>query len=469
MSAKPIVYLPGGAVDWDGTASETFSHLARTGLFYRHNADVVKVMETPGTAPHICKLTPASAVTTFERHMRFISPGGNRVPLKKEQTSILLAAEDTNQLPVLRGLAKRSILRAVDGCLVASQRGYDPHTQLYFLTDPPPVIPFQEAANCIMDELLGDFRFETPSDQGRALASILIPGMKMSGLVSGHVPTKVTEANLLGTGKTFKDKVISAVYGEKLEQVMLGEGGVGSLDESFSQCLSKGNPFIQIDNLRGHLNSKLLEQFATGDGLMDVRAFRIGYTPVEVEKFFVSITSNGFSTSPDFADRCIFIRLVHRGGVDFRGYPAGDLLRHVEANQPHYLGCVFAVIGEWHARGCLRTTERRFRSGFHDVVQSADWIARHLFNLPPIMDGHREIQRRIASKHLGWLRRLCLQVRTVGLQGESLRAARLGSIAIDACLDVPGLTAGHMEDESKVYKAIGTVLAACRTFPSLSA
>ena len=61
-------------------------------------------------------------------------------------------------------------------------------------------------------------------------------------------------------------------------------------------------------------------------------------------------------------------------------------------------------------------------------------------------------------KHLGWLRRLCLQVRIAGQLGESLRASGLGSIAIDAGLDVPGLTVGQMENEIRVYQTIGTVL-----------
>src|SRR5262245_42173405 len=36
-------------------------------------------------------------------------------------------------------------------------------------------------------------------------------------------------------------------------------GGVGSLDESYSQALLSGRPFVMIDNLRGRLDSQLLE------------------------------------------------------------------------------------------------------------------------------------------------------------------------------------------------------------------
>ncbi len=457
MSDKPMVSLPHGRVDWAETTRETYDLLAKTGEFFYHRGEAVRVFQEPGQPAVIKPLKAAEAVSTFEHRMRFFI--GDKVkPLKKEEASILLAADAKSQLPFLKGISQSPVLREVDGRLLPTPRGYDPVTQVFYQGDPPPEVPFQVAANCIMEVLLGDFEFETRADLARALANLLLPSLKRSGLIQGRVPVTVIEANQSGTGKGYLDDLRAACHGDQVKLVTGARGGVGSPDEAFAQSLGNGNPFPQLDNLRGSYDSVLLEQFATGDGPFEVRLVRIGYRCVDREKFFVSVTSNGFDTTQDFASRCMFVRLRYRGGGAFRHYPEGDLLAHVRTNQPYFLGCIFAVLREWFTCGQHRTCEGRIRNGFHDGIQVADWIVQSLFGLPPIMDGHLEIQRRIASKNLGWLRRLCNEVRQADRLGEEMRASGLGAVVINAGLDVPGVPSTAMDNDERVYKAIGAVM-----------
>ncbi len=458
MSAKPVVFMPYGPVDWHATATESYRILAEANRFFLHDGEVVRIVEDPFAGGSIKKLTPAEAVSTFDRHIRLVKNGDTATSLRKEDASILLAAEAKTQLPLLKGISKFPILRLAGEELIPTPRGYDPVTKMFYLSEPPPDVPFCEAASRIMDDLLGGFAFESPADQGRALANLLLPALKQGGLIAGRVPITVIEADRRGAGKGFLDDVRTACYGTKPSIVTGAVGGVGSADEAFGQALSRGEPFPQLDNLRGTYASILLEQFATGDGLFDIRLVRAGYKYVDREKYFLSITSNGFEATQDLADRCMFIVLRHRGAARFQQYPEGDILHHVRANQPYYLGCIFSAIREWHSCNHPRTSERRFRNGFHDGVQVADWIAQALFGLPPIMDGNRQIQERIASKNLGWLRRLCLEVRMAGRLGEEMRASGLGSVIMNVNMDVPGVPASRRDDEQRVYKAIGSVM-----------
>ena len=89
------------------------------------------------------------------------------------------------------------------------------------------------------------------------------------------------------------------------------------------------------------------------------------------------MTSNGVESTRDFANRSSIIRIRKRIGHSYRTYPEGDLLSHVKANQPYYLGCVFSVIREWLEMGKQRTsvTEHDFR----EWARPLDWIVQNVF------------------------------------------------------------------------------------------
>ena len=73
---------------------------------------------------------------------------------------------------------------------------------------------------------------------------------------------------------------------------------------------------------------------------------------IDPSRFFLMLTSNGVETTRDFANRGSIVRNRKREGYTFNQYPEGDLLEHVRACQPHYLGAVFAIIREWIELGC---------------------------------------------------------------------------------------------------------------------
>ena len=89
-------------------------------------------------------------------------------------------------------------------------------------------------------------------------------------------------------------------------------GGVGSLDESISAAMLGGRPFISIDNMRGRVDSQILESALRGHGHVDVRAVRKAPVQISTHSFLWQLSSNGADMTRDLANRSIIVRVRKR-------------------------------------------------------------------------------------------------------------------------------------------------------------
>jgi hypothetical protein len=115
----------------------------------------------------------------------------------------------------------------------------------------------------ILLEIVSEFDFLEPADKSRAIAAILSPAFKPGELLKAHFPLFVFEADESQAGKGFFLELVQALYREYASFVTQRKGGVGSFDESLSQKLVNGRPFIQCDNIRGAVDSQYLEAILT--------------------------------------------------------------------------------------------------------------------------------------------------------------------------------------------------------------
>jgi hypothetical protein len=175
---------------------------------------------------------------------------------------------------------------------------------------------------------------------------------------------------------------------------------------------------------------------------------------IDPSRFFIMLTSNGVETSRDFANRGSIIRIRKRDGYKFRQYSEGDLLEHIRAHQPYYLGAVFAIIREWIERGLPRSdgTPHDFR----EWAQTLDWIVQNILDGAPLMDGHQAAQERVTNPGLTFLRNLALLIVEQDRLGEPLIASALYEIADSAALEIPGL---REPSEDKGKRLIGSIMA----------
>jgi hypothetical protein len=461
----PQIVLPSGNVTISACAEKLFRLIAPTKkLFMRGGAVVVPMTRDDGLLA-LEVLRPAAARSFFEKFGRLFAwrSGADSGPVLKPVTcpqemadALLQSEEAAKLLPHVEGLINCPVIREIDGDLVIATGGYDERTRLLVTGGKKPfVVPLAEAVPALLN-LFSEFDFQSEGDKARAVASLIGPVLKVGGFLTGRVPADVAEADQSQSGKTYRQKVMAAVYNERLSLVTNREGGVGSIDESLSQQLMAGRPFIQFDNFRGRFASAHLEAFLTAEGSFPCRVPHRGEVTVPPENYFVFLTSNGVDTTRDFANRSNIIRNRKKpGGFEFHKFDEGDLLDHVRAKQPYYLGCLFAVIREWRDRGKLRTSETRH--DFREWVQVVDWIAQNIFGTVPIMEGHQQAQERVSNPALVWLRRVVLAASEADQLDRPMTATEIHGLCEDDGIDIPGPRhPGSDEDRGK--KVIGSLM-----------
>jgi len=461
----PMVTLPSDEVTISQCAAQLFKVIGLTKRLFVRGGVVMKLTARDDGLLALAILRPAAARSCFEKFAQLyawrVGPKGVMVlkPMicPQEMADALLQSQEASTLlPRVQGLINCPVIREGDGKLEVAGPGYDEKTQLLITGGRmPPTVELEEAVSSLLG-LFAEFDFQSEGDRARAVASLITPALRMGGFLKRRVPADVAEADVSQSGKTYRQKLVAAVYNERVSLVTSHEGGVGSIDESLNQQLVAGRPFIQFDNFRGRFESAHLEAFMTAEWSFPCRVPYGGQVNVPPENYFVFLSSNGVDTTRDFANRSNIIRISKKApGFVFQSYAEGDLLDHVRQRQDYYLGCIFAVIREWHRQGMPRTDETRH--DFREWVQVLDWIGQNIFKTVPVMAGHQQAQERVSNPALVWLRSLVLAINEEGELDEALTATDLQEICDTASIPIPGLRSGA--DEGKGKKVIGTVMA----------
>jgi len=178
---------------------------------------------------------------------------------------------------------------------------------------------------------------------------------------------------------------------------------------------------------------------------------------IDPRRVIVMMTSNAAEVTVDLANRSSCVRILkHPPEHKFKSYEEGDLLQHVAANQPKFLGAVFAVIKEWHRLGkpTLESVDHDFRTW----GKTLGFIVQHILGAGPLLTGHRAAQRRITSPGLTWLRDVALAVQAAGHCDEWLKSHQLLSIALEAGIETKGVDPDCADDDvlwKNATRAIG--------------
>jgi hypothetical protein len=285
--------------------------------------------------------------------------------------------------------------------------------------------------------------------------------MKTGGHLRDVVPADVGEADQSQSGKTYRQRLNAAVYNERVNLVTSKSGGVGSVDETLNEQLVAGRPFIQLDNFRGRFDSCHLEALLTADGPFPARIPHRGKIDIDPHRFFIHLTSNGLDLRPDMANRSNIISIRKKpANFPFRKFQVSsgtvDLLDYIRLKQPYYLGCIFAVMREWIRTGKQRTEETRHDR--REWCQTLDWIVQHIFNLPPMMGGHKEVQARVSTPGSIFLRQLCLAIQNADRLDTSLKATDLYEFCLQFDVEIPGLSPDRRDEGEYGRKIVGGVL-----------
>jgi hypothetical protein len=451
-------------------AARMFAHFAKTGEMYRRGSAIVEISKSHGMEV----LSPTGFRSRLNKRGRKV------LAIKKTQTDppevfasgkhcgedqakVLLGSTEVNLLPEIKLVAAKPLLVELAGELVTTTPGYNPECGV-LVTGKGAVrdIPIAEAAAALAG-LLRDFNFTGEGDRSRGLAGLVAPAIRMGCLLPGtDALIDAVEADDSQAGKGWRHKLTHAIYGEVTYGVAKRDGGVGSFDESLSAALMSGKPFITLDNLRGELNSTLLEATVTpisSDGRVAVRLPHRGEVMVDASRTLIQITSNGFSSTRDLANRLLIQRLLKQPpDYQYATWEGGNLLAHAALFSDYYLSCVHSVIRYWHANGKRKLPTPHT---FKDWVGTLDWIVQSVWAAQPLLTGHAEATGRLANKSLTWLRMLAVAVVREGKAGalSGLKAGELREICERAGILPEGVKPGHEDNQAE--RAIGVVMAAC--------
>lgn len=461
-----VFILPNDHTPISESARNIFAEIGRTHtLFVRGSSIVELVRKSDGCSLELVK--PESFRSRLERYghklvaWKLDDDGGKVMKPKRcsedNARALLATVEARELLPTIRTVAAAPVIVPDGDGVKVLPPGYHAENggTLVAGGELPPELAPDEAAALLL-ATLDEFVFQCPGDKARAFAATLTPALKMGGFIRGYIPVDVREADQPQTGKGFALHLVRAIYRESAYPIALKSGGVGSLDESICAALLSGKTFITFDNVRGHLDSQFLEMVLTWGESVAARIPHRGEVLVDPGAASFQLTSNGFEGTPDFAKRACIVRMLkQRPGFAFKRYPEGGLRDHIVANQPRYLGAVFALIRDWCQRG--RPLTNATGHDFREWAQTLDSFTTHFLG-EPLLSGHEQAQERTANPALSWLRAVGLLAIKCGMGGRELLASELYEISADDQMTIPGM---RHPDDQQGPQVVGRVLARC--------
>jgi hypothetical protein len=462
---KPTLYLPGANSTISDFGRKTGALLREIGNYYIRGQSLCRVHADKSGCLSLVEIKPVALASVLEKvaYLQKCS-GVGTIPgvCAKGTAEIVLACEEFQaQLPHISLLSPCPVLVERDGKLIEIS-SYDQMSGI-LASGPAAEECTLDTAQILLDEILADFRFASQGDRARALAALVTPAMLFGGLLGGRAPMDLGEADLSQTGKGFRNRLTCAVYRQTPRTVTQRKTGVGSLEESFNKAVIIGAIFIELDNVRGDIDSPAIESFLTQDSF-SARAAYIGDVVIDPRRIVLMLTSNKAEVSVDLMNRCSPVRLLHQAdGFTFHTYPEGSILDRVQAHQSRYLGAIFTIVRAWHAAGKPVTDETRH--SFREWSQRLDWIAQNLLGAGALIDGYRETAARMVSPALNFLRDVALIVRKAARLDFWLRTHDLLSLCEDSGLEIPGTPEGLDFDDDADHKyrlqRLGRVIARC--------
>ncbi len=401
----PKLQLPQGARKYSDCARELFKGMAGSEQYFVRD-EVLLTCDEKGETKEVTASMLQSRVekifATFSLNKK-----GEEYPdlLTQTDAKTLLDTEElTKYSNPLRLIVQVPPLICEAGNLrLLSEPGYHPESGGLWVVQSVPGIrldmPPDEAKDWLTNKLFTDYDFVTLGDLSRAVAQVISPALKIGSLLGDvDYPMDLGLANKSQSGKTHRMKFTAWVYGEKIESMAQSKGGVGSPDESIGALLHSGKPFLLLDNVRGDVDSQVLESVLRGTKRTRVRLPYSKAVSLDTTRSIIQLTSNDANPTKDLMNRSLIISNRKRA----KGYkpvlPWGDdFFPYIECNRSQFLSAVYSVVAAWWAAGKPRTSETRH--DFREWVQSLDWMVHDLLGLAPLIDGQTSVTA-------GWFREM---------------------------------------------------------------
>jgi len=328
-------------------------------VLYVRGGELCRVRTDENGRPVIEPLTDSTFRYRLAQVARFQGKGGVVLP-SRDGVQNALAAGQWN-FPSLEAIAEFPVIRS-DGS-VLDLPGYDAASRLLYAPSDKTAVPdvsrkasrtaARKAARYLLEELLGDFPFVDQASKANALALLLTPLIRQTGI--GNCPIALIDAPVMGSGKTLLARVFHVALTGRDAPVMTAPTQEDEWSKQITALLCSGTNLVIIDNIEHRLASAKLSAAVTTSTWLD-RPFRRNDIMISVPSRAVWIvTGNNIQLGGDMSRRCFSVRLDsesskpwQRASDEFR-HP--DLIGWVMENREEILRAMLTVVSSWYQRG----------------------------------------------------------------------------------------------------------------------
>jgi hypothetical protein len=240
-SKKNELILPSGEIQIIESATNLFTHLAKTRRYFARGRLVQEIVRNKEGNEVLSPLRASAFLSRMEKDFRLLAwrslkgePVLKPAHCPKDIAEAFLESDPAiDCLPAIALLVSSPILAECHGEVITLNKGYHEVDGGIYVEQRIEIkeVALREAIENLL-ALLSDFDFVTASDKSRAVASFIAPALRFGRLIGADFPLDLAEADESQSGKTYRQKVACAIYGEKPYVIARRENGVGSLDES---------------------------------------------------------------------------------------------------------------------------------------------------------------------------------------------------------------------------------------------
>ncbi len=378
---KPIIRLPKPGKLISEFAEEASDVLKnKNKLFYRSDTKEVveiskiKTQEDEETIyDGFLSVKPKRLITISEK---FFIPGYDEwnkekrqiIFQKKSMTSelagiILLSEQMQEALPQINRIFTCPIPIKYKDKLTFPETGYDKRFGSWLPLDSPqiskPKMKIDEAKE-IIDNLLKEFCFESSQDKTNAVAALLTPFLRgLFPKFTTRAPVFFYIANRERAGKDYLAGITGIVY----EGFALEESPVNSSESNMNNntdelrkkilaAMIHGRKRLHFANNKGYINNAVFEAITTTEKHSDRVLGRSEVLTFDNEIDFSLSGNVGVGFTPDFANRCRFIRLfLDIEDANARTFDNPNLHIWVLQHREEILSALYSLVTNWINKG----------------------------------------------------------------------------------------------------------------------
>src|SRR5262245_44403333 len=406
--------------DWHELPERAFAELVRLNArnpdIFQRGLSLVRVRVDEEGRPLIERLTEASLAGHLASVMRWTkrvasdSGATSYRPVQPPDAVVknLMARQAWPGIPALRDIIQAPIF-AADQSLITTP-GYHKQARLWYaprqaLKVTVPTAPtsgdVERAIAWLMDDLLGDFPFDSEASKAHALAAILLPFVRE--LVHGPTPLHLFTAPTPGSGKGLLVDIVSLIATGRPASMVSMPREDEEMRKRITAQLRRGTPMVVLDNISAKLDSAALCSALTATEWED-RILGVSEMTAPLPNRAVwAATANNPELSLDIARRTVTCRLdpgLERPW-ERDGFRHPDLRTWVLTHRGELVSAALTLVRLWLVEGAPTVAHPPIGSfeGWAEVMAGVLGMAR----IPGLLMNYRDAYE-AASQDVGdWL------------------------------------------------------------------